>query len=80
MRFFHVFLMAIPLIALGPTLAFAYSNDGRSSASAYYSGCDCHFGYGSDGCTVAVACGSEGGRCARACELPRHAENSSPRE
>lgn len=79
MRSLHIFLMAIALTVLGPTLAFSYSNDARSASYAYYGGCDCHFGYGSNGCTVAVACSSEGGHCARACELPRDAENSSPR-
>ena len=79
MRFLQVFLLAIAWTALAPTLAFAYSNDARSPANAIYSGCDCHFGYGSNGCTEAVTCSSEGGRCVRSCQLTTHAENSSPR-
>lgn len=36
-----------------------------------YAGCYCHFGYGTSGCSDAVACTSEGGLCARACVIPR---------
>lgn len=36
-----------------------------------YAGCFCSFGYGTNSCSDAVSCQSEGGRCTRACTIPR---------
>jgi hypothetical protein len=61
-------------------LGFAVLISGVSSAVARnatqleehsnYSGCYCQFGYGGS-CTDSVECTSEGGRCIRACVVPR---------
>lgn len=59
------------LASTGPSLAWSH-HETRNSSS--YAGCVCHFGYGNDGCSPAVTCASEGGRCSEACFV-RSADN-----
>jgi len=66
MRFLYVFLAATALSTFGSTFAFSYGAD----SPANYAGCVCHYGYG-DECTEVVTCGTSGGRCLKACRLPR---------
>jgi hypothetical protein len=68
-------IVIIPLL-VGATASFA-SQNGEMKSSYRYSGCVCRFGYGGDACTPDVSCGSEGGRCADSCVLPRERDYST---
>jgi hypothetical protein len=79
--------MRIPLIG-SVTIILTVLGLGISAATARvatqleehnnYSGCYCQFGYGSNPCGDSVECASEGGRCVRACVMPRNAAERKP--
>jgi hypothetical protein len=69
MRFAFLGLVAMGLALVGPAFSSA-AQSGEMKSSYHYEACVCHFGYPSNACVPAVACSSEGGRCAESCLLP----------
>jgi len=59
-------LLLIAIIGATPGTALA---QGRTKTD-YGPKCECHFGYGGNACVIALACGQEGGRCAKSCVTP----------
>jgi hypothetical protein len=60
------------LILLGPGLSPAAAREATQlEEHNSYAGCVCNFGYGPNSCSDVVSCESEGGRCTRACRIPR---------
>ncbi len=63
------FFRAMPLIVFVsalPTISLAQ----KQAKVDYGPKCECHFGYGGNACVIALACGQEGGRCAKSCIIP----------
>jgi hypothetical protein len=63
-------MIVLSVLALGLCSAAARQAT-QLEEHKYYSGCTCSFGYGSNPCSDAVACASEGGRCVRSCTIPQ---------
>lgn len=68
MHYAFLGLMAMGLALVGPALSSAAPR-GDTKSSYRYEACICHFGYPGNACVPAVACSSEGGRCAESCVL-----------
>lgn len=62
-------MLVLVMLGTGATSSLARTATQREE-HFHYSGCICHFGYGSS-CADSVACASEGGKCLRACVLPK---------
>jgi len=58
-------LLLIVIVGAIPSVALAQ----KRTTTDYGPKCECHFGYGGNACVIALACGQEGGRCAKSCVL-----------
>jgi hypothetical protein len=63
-------LVIIVIAALALTGASAAAQGAHSKVN-YGPTCECQFGYGGNACVAAIACGIEGGHCAKSCEPPQ---------
>jgi hypothetical protein len=63
--FFRSLLLIITVGAI-PNVTLAQ----KQAKVDYGPKCECHFGYGGNACVIALACGQEGGRCAKSCVIP----------
>jgi hypothetical protein len=59
-------LLLIIIVSANPSMALAQ----KRTTTDYGPKCECHFGYGGNACVIALACGQEGGRCAKSCVPP----------
>ena len=63
MTAFFRLLLLIVIASAVPGVTFAQ----KQAKVDYGPKCECHFGYGGNACVIALACGQEGGRCAKSC-------------
>ena len=63
MLIFLRLLLVIVIVSAIPEITLAQ----KQTKADYGPKCQCQFGYGGNACVIALACGQEGGHCAKSC-------------